>query len=360
MGSPFSKYPNVGPFGTYDDITNVVKRGDLIEIKRTLIRHWVICKFIDDQGVVWCCHVSKLERMGKKKVFFRCQPLSDILKGDRGSSAPEGNRQSMDLCRVNNKEIQARQRGLTARPLDEVFADLEALEGQTMEYELTGLNCEFYCTLLKYGRGWSSQVDIAMSMVEGGLIGVALHLATTASIGPLSALNQGKNIENNENVQRQIRSMVTEHREAVAMAQRLNAENARRKRYKRFTKLIFTAMLFIIALVLGYYLGLSASSVSSDLDIKQVVASGDLIEIQRSGYNHWVICESNDPNDPNDQGGKGGTVWCYHVSSINSRAKNKVYVRYEALIDILPKRTGLKGGTCVGSTIRNRRPTRLM
>ena len=47
------------------------------------------------------------------------------------------------------------------------------------------------------------------------------------------------------------------------------------------------------------------------LDYERIVyhlSRGDLIEIKRNGYNHWVICESIDSY---------GTVWCFHVTLIS-------------------------------------------
>ncbi|CAG2160827.1 unnamed protein product [Oppiella nova] len=145
----------MGPFLTYDEIKQVVASGDLIEIQRSGYKHWVICESNDNDqgGTVWCFHVSSINSRAKHKVY----------------DGTEG----WDMCRVNNQEQEADKTGLIARPLDQVFEDLRTLVDQKVEYNLNLRNCEYYCTLWKYGIGWSQQVDMTELKVMAGIMGVA-------------------------------------------------------------------------------------------------------------------------------------------------------------------------------------------
>ena len=51
-------------------------------------------------------------------------------------------------------------------------------------------------------------------------------------------------------------------------------------------------------------------SVGSFMDYDRVVfhlSPGDLVEVHRGRYRHWVICESIDGT---------GTVWCFHMTAV--------------------------------------------
>ncbi|CAG2167104.1 unnamed protein product [Oppiella nova] len=164
--SQSGKYePNVGSFITYDEIRQVIKRGDLIEIWRSLIeslrpgyKHWVICESIDDQGVIWCYHVTSLTKTDLLKVYVKYEPLIDIL-------AKKDRTKGWDVCRINNQEQEAHKTGLIARPLDQVFEELRTLVDQKVEYDFNRRNCEYYCMLWRYGKGWSTQVEVIESKV---------------------------------------------------------------------------------------------------------------------------------------------------------------------------------------------------
>ena len=90
----------------------------------------------------------------------------------------------------------------------------------------------------------------------------------------------------------------------------------------------------------------SFGSTSSFLEYDRVIfhlKQGDLIEVYRKRYRHWVICESIDSN---------GTVWCFHVTAVWSDQTDddhniqpilrkeipfngKALLKYEPLEDIL-------------------------
>nr|CAD7652092.1 unnamed protein product [Oppiella nova]CAG2169279.1 unnamed protein product [Oppiella nova] len=238
MGTTLSKsakkWPNVGSFLTYDEIKEVVASGDLIEIQRKGYKHWVICES-NNQGTVWCYHVSSINSRAKNKVYVRYEPLIDILVKEDGT-------EGWDVCRVNNQEREADKTGLIARPLDQVFEELRTLVDQKVEYDLNLRNCEYYCTLWKYGIGWSQQVYMTELKVMAGIMGVG----TCTAVGGL------------------------------------------------------------LGTFLHSYMGSSEASFGTYDEMKLVVKRGDLIEIQRPGYKHWVICESSHQ----------GTVWCYHVAPV--------------------------------------------
>ncbi|CAG2172881.1 unnamed protein product [Oppiella nova] len=197
MGSSLSKCgkcgSNVGSFLTYDEIKQVVKRGDLIEIQRTWwLKHWVICESKTDQGIIWCYHVTPEARKDKKVVYVRYQSLLEILCNDPeedivAAQEWEGDEElaatnvadgvkGRDLCRVNNQEGVAKRFGVTARPLDLVFNELNTLKDKRVVYELNRRNCECYCTKWKYGKGWSEQVNKVELAIRWATLGVRVCL----------------------------------------------------------------------------------------------------------------------------------------------------------------------------------------
>ncbi|CAG2160829.1 unnamed protein product [Oppiella nova] len=202
MGSSLStsdKYgPNVGSFITYDEIYKKVAPGDLIEIQRPYcFKHWVLYEITKD-GNVWCYHVTSEKKLSKIIGYLRYEPLLDILEREEeveekveeevevdvnGKKTKKKviktvkkvvNR--LDLCRVNNQEKKATKEGVTARPLDDVFRELRAMKDKEVEYQFNINNCEYYCTLWKYGKGWSVQVDFMETRCAGVPHGVGWSL----------------------------------------------------------------------------------------------------------------------------------------------------------------------------------------
>ena len=66
--------------------------------------------------------------------------------------------------------------------------------------------------------------------------------------------------------------------------------------------------------------------------VAKKVERGDLIEVKRGNYSHWLICESVESD---------GTVWCFHVSSeygsssFSGRPTEDVIIKYQKLEDVL-------------------------
>ena len=126
MGSVQSKsykdqlFGTVGSFLEYDELTKLVKKGDLIEVHRGTYRHWVICESIDSNGTVWCFHVTPVEKaksmvnifgeseyyIGSKivtedKAVLKYESIDDILR-----DTPD---QSPSKCHVTiKKRLRAR------------------------------------------------------------------------------------------------------------------------------------------------------------------------------------------------------------------------------------------------------------
>ena len=165
MGSIQSKtitsdaFGSDNPFLEYNRIIFELKRGDLIEIQRLVYRHWVICEKIDTYGTVWCFHVTAsdpnqpINEIGfNGTAVLRYEPLEHILK-----DAADG---TSSLCRINNQEEMALKMmasvGKEMPDLDQVFDYLHQNKDHTFDYDLRSNNCEHYCTLWKYGIGWSS------------------------------------------------------------------------------------------------------------------------------------------------------------------------------------------------------------
>jgi len=74
----------------------------------------------------------------------------------------------------------------------------------------------------------------------------------------------------------------------------------------------------------------SFGSAGSFLEYDRVVfhlSQGDLIEVHRNKYKHWVICESIDSK---------GTVWCFHVTGVGQtyeEQNNEPFLRKEIALN---------------------------
>ena len=62
------------------------------------------------------------------------------------------------LVRINNHEVGAFRRGLTARPASLIVELAQAEVGNAEEYTVHDENCEEFATRMRYGSGWTSQV----------------------------------------------------------------------------------------------------------------------------------------------------------------------------------------------------------
>ncbi|CAG2179039.1 unnamed protein product [Oppiella nova] len=179
MGSGYSTTVNNSSFGTHSKIYVVVKRGDIIEIQMSWgYKHWVICEY-KSGGNVWCYHLAPEDGSSAAKMFLRKVPLLDILVDDNG--------EGLYLCRVNNQDAMAAAKGLIALPLELVFPVLEAFKDHEVEYEPWLQNSGFYCTLFKYGAGWSTRVTVT-EMVVGGVVGV---VGVAALAGGAAVISMG-------------------------------------------------------------------------------------------------------------------------------------------------------------------------
>ena len=140
---------NILSYLEYDQVVPMLKPGDLIEIRRYTYKHWAM--FHKRVGnTVWCYHISEiLTDKGKATVFY--EPLDLILKESDGNLSP---------CRINNQEQTAEdmktKHGTQSPDINEVFSILHDLRDSSLPYNLRTNNSEHYCTLWKYGIGWSS------------------------------------------------------------------------------------------------------------------------------------------------------------------------------------------------------------
>lgn len=184
---------SVGSFLEYDRVLFHLNPGDLIEVHRGRYRHWVLCEDIDESGTVWCFHVTAVGqydpeldapfdesvRITKEvsfngKAWLKYQPLDDILR-----DTPD---QTLSKCRVNNQTGMALKMLNAVRnqapDITQVFKRLHELKDRLFSYDLKSLNCEHYCTLWKYGIGWSSQVNTFKDIITAGL----KFVSTAASV----------------------------------------------------------------------------------------------------------------------------------------------------------------------------------
>ncbi|KAK7092152.1 phospholipase A and acyltransferase 3-like [Littorina saxatilis] len=114
-----------------------VKAGDLIEIDRKLYTHWAV--YLGNNEVV---HLPEPVDGNGKAVVERCS-LESVAQDC--------------LVRVNNKQVPAKERGLTELPREEIITNGVKSVGTTVRYNIVVSNGEHFVTRLKYGVGWSDQ-----------------------------------------------------------------------------------------------------------------------------------------------------------------------------------------------------------
>lgn len=70
------------------------------------------------------------------------------------------------VVRINNHTIEAAHLRLTARSPADCLRAASAMDGQCVPYNFLKENCEYYCTLWRFGRGFSEQVDFAVGVAR--------------------------------------------------------------------------------------------------------------------------------------------------------------------------------------------------
>ncbi|XP_076437830.1 phospholipase A and acyltransferase 2-like [Babylonia areolata] len=109
--------------------------GDLLEIDRKLYAHWVV--YIGNNEVV---HVPETRK--NKVVVEKCS-LESVAQDC--------------LVRINNKQVPAKDRGVSELAREVVVANALSCVGSTVRYNFVVSNSEHFVTRLKYGIGWSDQ-----------------------------------------------------------------------------------------------------------------------------------------------------------------------------------------------------------
>lgn len=117
--------------------------GDLLEIDRKLYAHWVV--YVGNGEVV---HL----------------PETDIEKAVVAKSSLEAVAQGCHV-RVNNKVVPAKERRLEALPDEQVVVRAMKSVGDIVTYNIVVSNCEHFATQLKYGVGWSDQVEVNLMLI---------------------------------------------------------------------------------------------------------------------------------------------------------------------------------------------------
>jgi hypothetical protein len=126
------------PFLEYERIIYRLNVGDLIEIDRGSYKHWVICEKIDENGIIWCFHVTRvpIKKRNEKTGFdsmalIRCETLRDILSDNQELR--------LSKCRVNNQEKIAqkimRREGIKQPDIKKLFEELHKRRDTIIEYD---------------------------------------------------------------------------------------------------------------------------------------------------------------------------------------------------------------------------------
>uniref|UniRef100_A0A2R5L9R2 Putative phospholipase n=1 Tax=Ornithodoros turicata TaxID=34597 RepID=A0A2R5L9R2_9ACAR len=123
--------------------------GDLIEIDRTLYAHWAL--YVGDGNVVHVVGRNE-EDIPTEVAYVHMSKLTDVA----GYSA----------VRVNNKEVRAKERGLTALPVAAVLERACSILNREVDFNFLTRNSEYYVTEWKYGTGWSDQATVTLSVMK--------------------------------------------------------------------------------------------------------------------------------------------------------------------------------------------------
>lgn len=123
---------------------------DIIEIDRTLYTHWAL--YVGDGYVVHIVGDDDQDFPDTQSAVVKKVKLTHVVADN--------------YCRINNKEVPAKERSLS--PLDPQFVVNEALQrvGSVVEYNLLTRNCEHYLTQWKYGQSWSDQAAVALTAIK--------------------------------------------------------------------------------------------------------------------------------------------------------------------------------------------------
>ncbi|XP_077143788.1 phospholipase A and acyltransferase 3-like [Ranitomeya variabilis] len=131
------------------------KPGDLIEFMRPLYQHWGICvgggkvvHLTDQDGY------SSLSSAFGGTAVVREDPIELVADGC--------------IYSVNNKYDQRRD----PYPPGKIVNAARREVGKRMNYSVTSANCEHFVTVLRYGSGFSDQVDDATMYATGGALGM--------------------------------------------------------------------------------------------------------------------------------------------------------------------------------------------
>jgi len=142
-------HPAVHPlkcFAPWNDLDG--EAGDLVEIDRTLYSHWAV--YIGDGKVIHVCGQSSNSTSNEAQI------VEDTLANVAGNS----------LVRVNNKEVPALQRNLTALHPKMVVENAKKRLQQMVSHNVMSVIAEQFVTSCKYGSGWSDQANTIASVLR--------------------------------------------------------------------------------------------------------------------------------------------------------------------------------------------------
>jgi hypothetical protein len=142
-------------FVHWKELLKVAKPGDLIEFCRGAYNHWAMMS--EHEGKIYnICAESK----GDTRTLIKLESLREVcLRG------PSTDRQR---ARVNNKDNfrgllpMAATRSLNPLPTEESLQLAREMLDTSVKYKFTEKNCEYYCTLWKFGEGFTDQVSLQL------------------------------------------------------------------------------------------------------------------------------------------------------------------------------------------------------
>ncbi|XP_066574979.1 phospholipase A and acyltransferase 3 isoform X2 [Amia ocellicauda] len=151
-------HTSMAPF-LYDDEP---KPGDLIEIFRLGYQHWAI--YVGRGYVIHLAPPSELAGAGAysimsmmcEKAVIKKDPLRTVVGSDR--------------YHINNKLDNK----YDPLPVSKILREAERKVGQEVSYSVARSNCEHFVTKLRYGTPESPQVQMAVTVGVGALVGMGL------------------------------------------------------------------------------------------------------------------------------------------------------------------------------------------
>ncbi|ODM94126.1 Phospholipid-metabolizing enzyme A-C1 [Orchesella cincta] len=148
-------------FSNLNTIRQRVKAGDLLEFHRGLFSHYAL--YLGEGKVMNVCG----EDIHTTEALIKEMKLEDVCK-----SSPVRIR--------NHDDVAKRYFHVNPKLTFEIVRDARSFQNQVLPYQFDFRNCEYYSTLWRYGKGFSTQVAKPTKTPAGGLLGGIMEVGNSS------------------------------------------------------------------------------------------------------------------------------------------------------------------------------------